>query len=106
MRDDRRRRRQLEAALPEEQRPPRRMPRRPVTFQVRETLLAFAAWLAIVGAFNAFVMGLGPLANAGIAVFAAFILATLTVTGRHMMFRLTAEESDERAALPPDPQVR
>jgi hypothetical protein len=106
MRDDRRRRRQFEATLPAEQRPPRRVPRRPVTFQVRETLLAFAVWLAIVGAFNAFVMGLGPLANAGIAVFAAFMLATLTVTGRHMMFRITAEENDERAATPPDPQVR
>jgi Flp pilus assembly protein TadB len=103
MRDDRRRRRQLEAALPEEQRPPRRVPRRPVTFQVRETLLAFAVWLAIVGAFNAFVMGLGPLANAGIAVFAAFILATLTVTGRHMMFRLTAEENESGGSAPRPP---
>jgi len=34
------------------------------------------------------------------------MLATLTVTGRHMMFRITAEENDERAATPPDPQVR
>ena len=28
------------------------------------------------------------------AVFAAFMLATLTVTGRHMMFRLTAEDDE------------
>jgi hypothetical protein len=35
--------------------------------------------------------------NAGVALFAAFMLATLTVTGRHMMFRLTAEESEARA---------
>ncbi|OLC19776.1 MAG: hypothetical protein AUH33_05125 [Chloroflexi bacterium 13_1_40CM_68_21] len=106
MRADRRRRREAEASLPPERRPVRRVPRRPITFQLRETLLAFAIWVAIVGAFNALVMGLGPLANAGIAVFAAFMLATLTVTGRHMMFRLTAEENDERGATPPDPQVR
>jgi hypothetical protein len=30
------------------------------------------------------------------------MLATLTVTGRHMMFRLTAEEDDNRGALPPE----
>jgi len=106
MRADRRRRREAEATLPPERRPVRRVPRRPITFQMRETLVAFAVWFAIVGAFNAFVMGLGPLANAGIAVFAAFMLATLTVTGRHMMFRLTAEENDERGATPPGPQVR
>jgi hypothetical protein len=102
MRADRRRRRELEAAVPAERRPPRRVPRRPVTFQVRETLLAFAVWLAVVVAFNAFVLGLGPLVNAGIAIFAAFMLATLTVTGRHMMFRLTAEdESGDAAPRPP-----
>jgi hypothetical protein len=92
MRADRRRRQEAEAALPPDQRPPRRTPRRPITFQLRETLFAFLAWFAIVATFNAFVVGLGPVANAGIAAFAAFMLATLTVTGRHMMFRLTAEE--------------
>ena len=102
MRADRRRRRESEAALPPERRPPRPVPRRPITFQVRETIFAFAVWFAIVAAFNAFVMGLGPLVNAGIAVFAAFMLATLTVTGRHMMFRLTAEdESGGSAPRPP-----
>jgi hypothetical protein len=35
-------------------------------------------------------------ANIGVSVFAAFMLATLTVTGRHMMFRLTAEEEEPR----------
>ena len=49
-------------------------------------------WFVIVAGFNALVVGLGPIPNVGIAVFAAFMLATLTVTGRHMMFRLTAEE--------------
>jgi len=92
MRADRRRRREAEALLPPERRPARRVPRRAITFQLRETLFAFVVWFALVAAFNAFVVGLGPVPNVGIAIFAAFMLATLTVTGRHMMFRLTAEE--------------
>jgi hypothetical protein len=92
MRADRRRRREAEALLPPERRPERRVPRRPITFQLRETGFAFVVWFALVAAFNAFIVGLGPLPNVGIAIFAAFMLATLTVTGRHMMFRLTAEE--------------
>jgi hypothetical protein len=92
MRADRRRRREAEALLPPERRPERRVPRRPITFQLRETLFAFLVWFALVAAFNAFVVGLGPIPNVGIAIFAGFMLATLTVTGRHMMFRLTAEE--------------
>jgi len=92
LRADRRRRRNAEAALPPELRPARRVPRRPITFQARETAFAFGVWFALVALFNAVVVGLGPLANLGIAVFAAFMLATLTVTGRHMIFRLVAEE--------------
>jgi hypothetical protein len=92
MRADRRRRREAEAALPPERRPERRVPRRPITFQFRETFIAFLVWFVLVIGFNALVVGLGPVPNVGIAVFAAFMLATLTVTGRHMMFRLTAEE--------------
>ena len=92
MRADRRRRREAEAQLPPERRPARREPRRPITFQFRETLFAFLVWFALIVAFNAFVVGIGPVPNVGIAVFAAFMLATLTITGRHMMFRLTAEE--------------
>jgi FtsH-binding integral membrane protein len=94
MREDRRRRREAEAALPIDRRPARPAPRRPVTFQVRETVLAFIAWFVLVAAFNAFVIGIEPVANLGIAIFAAFMLATLTVTGRHMMFRLTTEDDD------------
>jgi membrane protein implicated in regulation of membrane protease activity len=92
MRADRRRRREAEASLPPERRPERRVPRRPITFQFRETLIAFLVWFVLVIAFNSLVVQLGPVPNVGIAVFAAFMLATLTVTGRHMMFRLTAEE--------------
>lgn len=96
MRQDRRERRAAEALLPPAQRPPRRVPRQPITFQVRETLAAMAIWFVLVFAFDGLVLGLGPAANAGISFFAAFMLATLTVTGRHMMFRLTREEDDGR----------
>jgi|GEM_PF-3014366 len=92
MRHDRRDRRAAEALLPPERRPVRRIPRRPITFQLRETLVAIAIWFAVVGGFNAFVLGLGLFPNIGISIFAAFMLATITVTGRHMMFRLTAED--------------
>ena len=94
MRADRRERRAAEALLPPERRPVRRQPRSPITFQVRETAIAIVVWFALVAAFNGFVLGVGTFANVGISLFAAFMLATLTVTGRHMMFRLTREEDD------------
>lgn len=92
MRQDRHDRRAAEALLPPERRPIRRAPRRPITFQLRETLVAVAIWFVLVAAFNALVLGLGTGPNIGISIFAAFMLATITVTGRHMMFRLTAED--------------
>ena len=94
MRADRRARRAAEALLPPDRRPVRRAPRQPITFQVRETLVAMAIWFGLIFAFNAIVLGLGVAANTGIAFFAAFMLATLTVTGRHMMFRLTKEDGE------------
>ena len=94
MRADRRARLSREAALPPERRPQRRQPRRPITFQLKETLITFAVWFALIFTFNALALGLDPFVNAGVTVFAGFMLATLTVTGRHMMFRLTAEEDD------------
>lgn len=94
MRADRRRRLAAEALLPPERRPQRRQPRRPITFQFRETALAFAIWFVLVFAFDAAALGMGPVLNVGVAFFAGFMLATLTVTGRHMMFRLTAEEDE------------
>jgi hypothetical protein len=92
MRADRRRRREAEAMLPPERQPDRRVPKRPISFQLGETLIAFLIWFVVVIGFNAIVVGLGPIPNVGIAVFAAFMLATLTIMGRHMMFRLTAED--------------
>jgi hypothetical protein len=96
MRGDRRERLAREAALPPEQRPQRRQPRRPITFQLRETVITFAVWFALIFAFNAIALGMDTFPNVGVSVFAGFMLATLTVTGRHMMFRLTAEEEDPR----------
>jgi hypothetical protein len=95
MRADRRRRLTAESALPPEQRPARRQPRRPITFQLRETTVTFAIWAALIFAFDAIALGMDPFVNAGVAAFAGFMLATLTVTGRHMMFRLTAEEDEQ-----------
>jgi hypothetical protein len=94
MRADRRARLAREATLPPERRPQRRAPRRPITFQLKETLITFAVWFALIFTFNALALGLDPFVNAGVTVFAGFMLATLTVTGRHMMFRLTAEEDE------------
>ena len=94
MRADRRDRLAREATLPPAQRPVRRQPRRPITFQLRETLITFAVWFVLIFAFDALALGMDTFANVGVTIFAAFMLATLTVTGRHMMFRLTAEEDD------------
>ena len=96
MRQDRRERRAAEALLPPERRPQRRVPRQPITFQVRETLAAMGIWFVLVFAFDGLALGVGTAANIGISFFAAFMLATLTVTGRHMMFRLTREEDEAR----------
>jgi hypothetical protein len=95
MRADRRRRLAAESALPPGRRPARRQPRRPITFQLRETLVTFAIWAALIFTFDAIALGMDPYVNAGVAAFAGFMLATLTVTGRHMMFRLTAEEDEQ-----------
>jgi type IV secretory pathway VirB3-like protein len=95
MRGDRHRRLAAEAALPLERRPERRQPRRPITFQLRETLVTFAIWAALIFGFNALALGMDPFVNVGVTAFAGFMLATLTVTGRHMMFRLTAEEDEQ-----------
>jgi len=94
MRADRRDRLAAEAALPPERRPERRRPRRPITFQLRETAVTFAIWAVLIFVFDALALGMDPFVNAGVALFAGFMLATLTVTGRHMMFRITAEEDE------------
>ena len=97
MRREMKRRRAAEARLPAEQRPARRVPRRPITFPVVETTLTFAAWYAIAIAVDAILnSGTSVFTVSVIAPFAAFMLTTLTIAGRHMAFRLTAEENADR----------
>lgn len=75
--------------------PATRVPRRPVTFPIRETALTFAAWYAMVVVIERVATGLTNVFTLiAIAPFAAFMLAALTIAGRHMAFRLTAEEED------------
>lgn len=89
-------RRADEALLPPERRPVRRVPRRPISFPLVESVLTFAAWYVaaivvdrvVTGTTTAFTL-------AAIAPFAAFMLATITIAGRHMAFRLTAEDSED-----------
>jgi hypothetical protein len=76
--------------------PPRRVPRRPITFPLRETAITFAFWYAVAAIVDLVVTGtLNVFTLVAIAPFAAFMLATITIAGRHMAFRMTAEE-DER----------
>ncbi|MBI2772920.1 MAG: hypothetical protein HYX56_00280 [Chloroflexi bacterium] len=99
MRRDVRRRRAEEALLPPDRRPVRRMPRSRIVIPAREAAVTFAVWYAIAVAIDRAVSGSTTLFTlAAIAPFAAFMLTTLTVTGRHMMFRLTAEEEVERGS--------
>lgn len=94
-RPERTRRRAAEAALSPDLRPVRRSPRRPITFPLIESALVFAAWYVVAVVVDRFVTGAtDSFTLAVIAPFAAFMLATLTIAGRHMAFRLTAEEDE------------
>lgn len=94
MRRDVRRRRAEEALLARATRPARHTPRRPVTFPLRETTLTFGFWYAVVAAIDGVRTGaVSAFTLAAIAPFASFMLTTITVAGRHMAFRLTAEEA-------------
>ncbi|MDE3112507.1 MAG: hypothetical protein KGN00_11740 [Chloroflexota bacterium] len=100
MRRDYRSRRAAEAHLPEDRRPVRRVPRRPITFPLKETLLTFAFWYAAVAVIDRVTSGYtSTFTLAAIAPFAAFMFTTITIAGRHIAFRLTAEEDE---AGPPD----
>lgn len=93
MRGDVRRRRAEEALLPPAQRPARRVPRRPIAFPLRETILVFAFWYAVAAAVDGLRTGtVNEFTLAAIAPFASFMLTTITIAGRHMAFRITAEE--------------
>ncbi|MBU6423530.1 MAG: hypothetical protein KGJ98_02835 [Chloroflexota bacterium] len=96
MRADRRRERAKEAARRPVPAPaPRRTPRRPITFPLKETTLTFAFWYAAAAVIDRVVNGYtSPFTLEAIAPFASFMLTTLTIAGRHIAFRLTAEEDD------------
>lgn len=84
-----------EALLPVEQRPVRRVPRRPISFPLVESVVTFAVWYGIAVAVDRVVTGTTTVFTlAAIAPFAAFMLATLTIAGRHMAFRLTADDPE------------
>jgi hypothetical protein len=77
--------------------PVTRVPRRPITFPVWETAAAFTFWYVVAVVVDRIVSGTTTFFSvAAIAPFASFMLTTLTIAGRHMAFRLTAEEEDER----------
>ncbi len=104
MRRDVRRRRAEEASLPPDRRPARRVPRRPISFPIRGTAVTFAFWYAAaVGVDRAVSGSTSVFTLAAIAPFAAFMLTTLTIAGRHIAFRLTAEEADDRTGASEDP---
>ncbi len=88
-------RRAEEGLLPPGERPARRLPRRPISFPLVESLLTFAVWYVTAVVVDRVVTGTTTLFTlAAIAPFAAFMLATLTIAGRHMAFRLTADDTD------------
>jgi hypothetical protein len=101
MRRDFSRRRAAEALLPADRRPRRRVPRSPIAFPLRETLIGFAIWYAVAVGVDRVITGTTTVFTlAAVAPFAAFMLTALTVAGRHMAFRITAEEAD------PDTEAR
>lgn len=89
-------RRSEEALLPPELRPQRRVPRKPISFPLVESALVFAAWYVVAVLVDRVITGeTTTFTLAAVAPFAAFMLATLTIAGRHMAFRLTADDSEE-----------
>lgn len=107
MRRDVRRRRAEEAARPASLRPGRRVPRRPIAFPARETALSLALWYAAAVVVDRAVTGTtSAFTLAAVAPFAAFMLTALTIAGRHMAFRLTAEEAADAGAGAPAREAR
>jgi amino acid transporter len=87
--------------------PPRRVPRRPIAFPIRETTITFAVWYLIAVAIDRVVTGMTNVFTlVAIAPFASFMLTTLTIAGRHMAFRLTAEDVAAGGRAQPDQRER
>ena len=77
--------------------PAARVPRQPIRMPLLGTAVTFVLWyvlaVAVMGALD---RGLFFFDYAVVAPFAAFMLTVLTFAGRHIAFRLTAEEARER----------
>lgn len=94
-RPERAQRRAEEALLPPERRPTRRVPRRAIAFPLVEGLLTVLFWYVVVVVVDRVITReTTAFTLLAIAPFAAFMLATITIAGRHMAFRLTAEDAD------------
>ena len=77
--------------------PPTRVPRQPIRMPIGSTLLAFAAWYVLAVTVMRVVDGAFYFFDyAVVAPFASFMLTVLTFAGRHIAFRVMAEEADER----------
>jgi hypothetical protein len=91
LRRDRRQRRARGELLPT------RVPRQPIRMPLGSTAVAFLAWYVLAVSVMRVVDGAFYFFDyAVVAPFAAFMLTVLTFAGRHIAFRLTAEEADER----------
>ncbi len=81
--------------------PQGRVPRRPIRLPLRGTALTFIACWALAAVLMAAVDdGVYFFDYAVVAPFAAFMLTVITFAGRHIAFRLTAEEAQEREPGP------
>ncbi|OLC54259.1 MAG: hypothetical protein AUH85_12170 [Chloroflexi bacterium 13_1_40CM_4_68_4] len=77
--------------------PATRVPRQPIRMPLASTAVAFVAWYALAVAVMRIVDGgFYFFDDAAVAPFASFMLTVLTFAGRHIAFRLTAEEADDR----------
>ncbi len=75
----------------------RRVPRQPIRLPLRGAVLTFAGWYAAAAALSWLANGRVYWFDLAIvAPFASFLLSVLTFAGRHIAFRLTAEEAEER----------
>jgi len=77
--------------------PATRVPRQPIRMPLASTAVAFVAWYALAAALMRLLDGGFYFFDyAVVAPFASFMLTVLTFAGRHIAFRLTAEEADDR----------
>ena len=77
--------------------PPVRVPRQPIRLPVRDAALALVGWWGLAATVMAVIDGGAYFFDyAIVAPFAGFMLTVFTFAGRHLAFRLTAEEGEER----------